>query len=106
MENQQVVYGSERIDQLPSPQKPLNPTEYARLMSILPTQENFQGKIDTKHLKHYLAVGILFALLSLSFVDKMLLWIFPSLQNFSYLIIILKTLLFLILLYILEQLKL
>jgi hypothetical protein len=105
MENQQV-YGSERIDQLPAPQKPLNPTEYARLMSILPTQENFQNKFDTKHIKHYLAVGILFAVLSFSFIDKLILWGFPSLQNFSYLIIVLKTLIFLILLYILEQMKL
>jgi hypothetical protein len=106
MENQQVVYGSERIDQLPLPQKPLNPTEYARLMSVLPTQENFKTNFDTKHLKHYFAVGILFALMSFAFVDRMLLLLFPALQGFSYLIVILKTLLFLVLLYIIESLKL
>jgi hypothetical protein len=104
MENQQIVYGSERIDQLPAPQKPLNPTEYARLMSIFPTQENFQTNV--KRAKHYFVVGIVFAVLSFSFVDHFIAWAFPSIQNFSYLIIVLKTLIFLILLYIIEQLKL
>lgn len=104
MNTQNIVYGSDRIDQLPQPTKPLNPTDYARLLPLMPnTQESYSNNTKGKNIKHYLIVAALFILLSFSFTDNIILAVFPTLQNFSYLMVLVKAILFVVGLYLIER---
>lgn len=92
---------SEKIDDLPVMQQKMNPTEYAKLAPLIhETKKNIKLK---RSLKKYLLSGLLFIILNISVFDKIILGILPSLQSFSYVVIIIKAVLFIISLYILDN---
>lgn len=102
MPNMLPVPSSDKIDDLPIQQQQMNATEYARIAPLI-NQE--PGKKPTKRsLKKYLFIAIFFVLISMNLLDKIILGMVPSLENFGYVLTIIKALVFVIGLYILDNL--
>ncbi len=89
---------SDPIDSLPIQNDYLNPTDYAKLAPFI--DETIKIAIP---LKRYLIMFILFIIVSMTFIDSLLEKFFPFLENFNYLIIMIKSLIFVITIYIIDN---
>lgn len=89
---------SDPIDNLPIQTEYLNPTEYARIAPLI--DESIKAIIP---LKRYVIMFILFIIISMSIIDVILEKFFPVLENFNYIILIIKAFIFVLLTYIIDN---
>ena len=89
---------SDDIDKLPIQTDMSNPTEYARIAPLIAETSKIVNP-----LKKYLIMFVLFSILSLPFIDSFILNLLPSLQSFKYIIPFIKGLIFIIIIYILDN---
>ena len=86
---------SDEIDKLPIQTDMSTPTEYARIAPLLKETSKIVNP-----LKKYLIMFALFIILSLPLIDSFIKSLIPSLNSFSYVIPFIKGLIFVIIIYI------
>jgi hypothetical protein len=92
-------YGtSEIIEQLPLSQEPLHPMDYAKIAPLLDESSKL-----IQPLKRYIVAMILFLIFSLTFLDGVITRLSPTLSQFSYIVLIIKAVIFGIVLYVLDH---
>lgn len=89
---------SDPIDSLPIQTEYLNPTEYARIAPLI--NETIKAVIP---LKRYVIMFILFVVISMTLIDSVLEKMFPTLEKFRYLIVFIKALIFVLIVYIIDN---
>jgi len=100
----QMQYTSERIDDLPVQNHQMNPTEYAKIAPLLRVgSEVTATKENRRSIKKYIFTALLFTFVSISLFDKIILGVIPSLENFTWVLTIVKSVIFVIGLYILDN---
>ncbi|NDB36252.1 MAG: hypothetical protein EB023_13160 [Flavobacteriia bacterium] len=92
-------YGtSEIIEQLPMSNDPLHPMDYAKIAPLLD-----EGSKLIHPLKRYIIAMALFLVCSLSILDGIILRFSPALANFGYIVLLIKSVIFGVLLYICDN---
>jgi len=92
-------YGSsEIIEQLPLSNDPLHPMDYAKIAPLLD-----EGSKLVQPMKRYIIVMILFLIFSITFIDGIIMRFSPTLSQFSYMVLVVKAVLFGITLYIIDH---
>lgn len=89
--------GTEIIENLPLGTNVLNPVEYGRIMPLLE-----EGSVLIYPLRKYLYVSLLFIILSIPQVHQLVYNCIPGHIRFEYTAILIKTLIFITILYILD----
>ena len=89
---------SDSIENLPLNNDILDPTDYNKIAPLLHESSKL-----VYPLQRYIIMFILFIILSLPTVDRMILGVFPRLQNFSYLVNVVKALILVIIVYIIDN---
>ena len=96
-----IDYGSEIVEHLPLSQEPIPPEDYAKIAPLLDETTDL-----IYPLRKYIIIAILFIIMNMSWIDSFILKIVPSLSSFSYLIVLVKALLFATIVYLVENLNL
>lgn len=92
-------YGtSEIIEQLPLSQEPLHPMDYAKIAPLLDESSKL-----VQPMKRYIIAMILFLICSLNFLDGIIVRFAPTLGQFSYMILVVKSVIFGVSLYIIDH---
>lgn len=95
-----VQYGhSDLLEQLPVSAEPIRPEEFARLAPLLD-----EGSKAVRPLRRYLIAWVLFVVFSLKFMDTLLVRASPTLAQLGYGLVVVRGALFVMLLYILDNL--
>lgn len=89
---------SDSIENLPFKDDILDPTDYNKIAPLLHESSKL-----VYPLQRYIILFVLFIILSLSSVDTLLLGFFPKLQNFSYLVNVVKALILVVIIYIIDN---
>lgn len=92
------------IQTLPVTDEQMPPEEFARLHPVL-KEDYTSSKPPHRDFKQYIILGILFLILALPVLDKLFVWMVPSLEGKNFVVVLLKTILFIFVLYILDKIQ-